>query len=453
MKKDCDELYISYLFPPSNQASGITVFKRIVEENSTVDVLQSNFHSDNSSFNDYVEKHINNRFHVEIDEKLDWAVFIYDFIKKGLDIIENRDYKKIYSRSWLMANHFLACEYKFKNPETFWRAEFSDPLIYDLNNNPKDYDEMIIDDKNYISDINNQIKLLNRKNDSDYPLVENGTSAYFIAEYLVYLFADRIIFTNENQMKIMLDEFPVDVKEHVSGKCEIKRHPTLNEEFYHINEVDLNLNDEYINVAYFGNDYYSKRHFEALFYAVEALNHKYKDKVRVYLYVSNRNMVKKLLPSERFIIKKPLEYPDFLNATTKFDVLLVNDVTTNGVFEANPYLPSKLSDYMGAKTDVWALYEPGSALSKTDVKYKSDMYDYDACLKELVRILGDCGFKDEDFSVNQKYLNDRFTYLNELYEKEYRQKNNYKRKCKKLKNEKNSERGWNISKSLRRLKG
>lgn len=190
-----------------------------------------------------------------------------------------------------------------------------------------------------------------------------------------------------------------------------------------------------------------------MFYAVEALNHKYKDIIRVYLYVSNRNMFKKLLPSDRFITKKPLKYPDFLNATTKFDVLLVNDVTTDGVFEVNPYLPSKLSDYMGAKTDVWALYEPGSALSKTDVKYKSDMYDYDACLKELVRILEDYGFEDDDFSVNQKYLNDRFTYFNELYEKEFNQKNNYKRKYNKLKKEEKSSRGWNISNSLRRLKG
>lgn len=453
MKKDCDELYISYLFPPSNQASGITVFKRIVEENSNIDVLQSNFHSNNSSFNKYVEKHINNRFGVEIDEKFDWAVFIYEFIKKGMEIIKNREYKKIYSRSWLMANHFLACEYKFKNPETFWRAEFSDPLIYDLNNNPKSYDEMIIDDKNYISNINNQIRLMNSRNNSDYPLVENNMSAYFIAEYLVYLFADKIIFTNENQMKIMLDQFPVDVKDIVLGKCEIKRHPTLPDEFYHISEADLNLNDDCINIAYFGNDYYSKRHFEALFYAVEALNHKYSDKIRVYLYISNRKMVEKLLPSDKFITKKPLEYSDFLNATTKFNVLLVNDVTTKGVFDVNPYLPSKLSDYIGAKTDVWALYEPESSLSKTDVKYKSDMYDYDACLNELVRILEDYGFEDENYSVNQNYLNSRFTYLNELFEKEHNQKNNYRRKYKKLKNEKNSERGWNISKSLRRLKG
>ena len=40
---DCEELYISYFFPPSNQASGIVTFKRIIENGRKVDVLQGDF--------------------------------------------------------------------------------------------------------------------------------------------------------------------------------------------------------------------------------------------------------------------------------------------------------------------------------------------------------------------------------------------------------------------------
>ncbi len=452
---DCDELYISLLFPPADYVSGITVFKRIVQEDKPVDVLQSNFKSKNfERLNEHVDDYINNRIVVDMDCKVDRADCIFKFITEGLDAINN-DYKRIYSRSWLMANHFLASEYKFLNPHVFWTAEFSDPLIYDLNNNPKEYDEMIIDDEEYVIKINKQIKRLNEIEGTDFQLVDNNTSAYFIAEYLVYLFADKIIFTNENQAEVMINQFPVDVNDIVLKKMEIRMHPTLPDEFYTIVNSDLDLDENCINLAYFGNDYYSKRHFESLFYSVEALNHKFKDKLKVYLFISNDNLLKKLIPSDSFIVKKPLEYLDYLNATTKFDVLIVNDVITYDNYEINPYLPSKLSDYLGSGRDIWALYENGSSLSRFDLKYKSEIRNYNDCLNELVCILDDFGYVDENYSINQDYMANRLTRLNEMYENEFNRNRNLERKVRKLKKENNdfsSSKSWKITKPLRYLK-
>lgn len=452
---DCDELYISFLFPPAESVSGITVFKRIVENNKMVDVLQSQIKSPrHNELDNLIDDYVSDRILVDVGCNNDWADCIFKSVKEGMKSIKG-DYKKIYSRSWLMSNHFLAYEYKMNYPEVYWTAEFSDPLIFNLDNEPKTYREMIIDDESYISKVNKEIINLNEDTGYDFKLIESGSTAYFIAEYFVYLFADKIIFTNENQRKVMLDQFPVDVKSFVLDKSEIEMHPTLNDEFYHIKDVDLDLDENHINMAYFGNDYYSKRHFESLFYAVEALNHKYGDRIRVYLYLSNRNMVKSLIPSERFIVKKPLEYLDFLNATTKFDVLIVNDLATNGNFEVNPYLPSKLSDYLGSGSDIWALYEKESTLSGFDLKYKSDMADYNDCLETLVKILKDYGYVDDSYSTEYNYLNNRFTYLNELYEKEYKNKNDLKRKVKKIKKENKeikSSSAWKISRSIKKLK-
>ena len=452
---DCDELYISFLFPPAESVSGITVFKRIVENNKMVDVLQSQIKSPrHNELDNLIDDYVSDRILVDVGCNNDWADCIFKSVKEGMKSIKG-DYKKIYSRSWLMSNHFLAYEYKMNHPEVYWTAEFSDPLIFNLDNEPKTYREMIIDDESYISKVNKEIINLNEDTGYDFKLIESGSTAYFIAEYFVYLFADKIIFTNENQRKVMLDQFPVDVKSFVLDKSEIEMHPTLNDEFYHIKDVDLDLDENHINMAYFGNDYYSKRHFESLFYAVEALNHKYGDRIRVYLYLSNRNMVKSLIPSERFIVKKPLEYLDFLNATTKFDVLIVNDLATNGNFEVNPYLPSKLSDYLGSGSDIWVLYEKESTLSGFDLKYKSDMADYNDCLETLVKILKDYGYVDDSYSTDYNYLNNRFTYLNELYEKEYKNKNDLKRKVKKIKKENKeikSSSAWKISRSIKKLK-
>ena len=251
MCANCDELYISCLFPPSDYVSGINVLKRIIENNKNVDVLHIKINSsDDSILNDKIEKFVNNRLIIDIDCNYDWADCIFEVINKGIPAIKN-DYKKIYSRSWLMSNHFLAFEYKFLSPDVFWQAEFSDPLIYDLSNKPKRYREMIIDNKQYIEKINSMINDYNLEHGTDFELVKNKSSAYFICEYMAYLFADKLIFTNENQREIMLGQFPVDIKDHIIHKTEIKPHSVLPNEYYYLNEANLDLDNENINIAYF----------------------------------------------------------------------------------------------------------------------------------------------------------------------------------------------------------
>ena len=104
----------------------------------------------------------------------------------------------------------------------------------------------------------------------------------------------------------------------------------------------MNLDEELINIAYFGADYYGKRHFEALFYALESLNHEYKNKIKLHLYINDKKLIKRLISTlsakDNIVVKKPLDYLTFLNATTKFDVLIVNDVITKDNFKINPYL-------------------------------------------------------------------------------------------------------------------
>ena len=428
MNKIADELVISFLFPPSDYVSGITVSKRIIENNQVVDVLQAKYDEKSNKFSQCLDEFINQRILVDIDCDVDRTDCIFKFINKGIRLIDN-DYSKIYSRSWLMANHFLAFEYKLKNNSTFWSAEFSDPLIYNLDNKKRFYEQMVVDNQKYISKLNGEISKL----DMDLPLIENKSSAYFIAEYLVYLFADRIIFTNENQREIMLKQFPIDIYDIVFAKSEIKVHPTLSDKYYHIQKSELNLDDEYINIAYFGSDYYGKRHFESIFSSLESLNHKFKDRIRFYLFVNDKTLLKNLISPlsvrDNIIIKDPLKYLEFLNATTKFDVLLVNDVNTKGSHDINPYLPSKLSDYLGSGSDIWAICEKDSILSKTEVKYKSYLDDYNSSCLELVKILEDYGFPDENYSFDD-YFSQRLTFLNQLYEKEFRKNLRLKKQLK-----------------------
>ena len=441
-----DELYISYFFPPDGEVSGINVLKRIIENEKKVDILHANSNTPNYS-NEFINQHIN----IDISCNYDWADCIFEFIDKGLKAVNN-DYKKIYSRSWLMSNHFLASEYKFKNSKCYWSAEFSDPLIYDLSNKKKTYKEMIIDNKEYISKINDKIIQYNKLNQTNFESVKNKSSAYFICEYVTYLFADEIIFTNPNQRHIMLNQFPVDIKEHILPKTKIKMHSSLPLNYYYLKETDLNLSKDNINIAYFGNEYYGKRHFESLFYAIESLNHKYKNKLKFYFFISNNSLLKSLINTldskDLFVVKKPLGFFEFLNATTQFDILMVNDVITKYNFDVNPYLPSKLSDYLASKTNIWALYEKGSSLSQFDLKYKSDILDFNECCLQLVEILNDYDFSDENYTIDNDYIFKRLTALNELYEREFNRNITLKNKY----NEITSSNSWKITKPLRKLR-
>lgn len=438
MKDYADQLVVSFLFPPSGDVSGINVFKRIIDANRPVDVLQKNY--DDSDFTLPDNGLIRERILIDMDRDDDSADCIFEFITKSLKAIK-KDYSRIYSRSWYMANHFLAFEYCLSNDSAFWTAEFSDPLMFNISNKRYTNKKMTIDNKGYIDKINTQIKLLNEKTGNDFPAVENGDLAFFITEYLVYLFADEIIFTNQNQREIMLDQFPVDVKDFVLQKSRIMPHPTLPESYYHLEDAKVKLDDDLVNIAYFGSDYYGKRHFEGLFYALEALNHKYKDRLRLHIFINNKKILKKLISSleckNLIKIRKPLPYIRFLNATTMFDVLIVNDLFTRGNFKVNPYLPSKVSDYRGSMSYIWAISEMGSVLSNLEgIRFKSDIHDYESSAEALVEILAEHGFCDDDFSFDDDYFINRLTTLNELYEKEFRRNAKLKKELKQLKSKK-----------------
>ena len=307
--------------------------------------------------------------------------------------------------------------------------------------------------------MNAEIVRLNETFDESFSLIENNSSIFYAAEYLTYLFADELIFSNENQRKIMINQFPEELQKFIMQKSVIEMHPTLDEEYYQLKTVDLNLDDDCINIAYFGRDYYGQRHFESLFYSMESLNHEFKDKLKIHIFIEDVGLIEKLISPlqsrNNFIVRKPLKYFDFLNASTQFDVLIVSDVTTRGVWPFNPYLPSKLSDYLGSKTDIWALCEKGSTLYSFDLKYKSNIADFNDCRSQLIRILEDNDFKDDDSSCDEGYLLQRLTDLNRLYELEFKrnsklQKEN--RSLKKMNKEILSSNSWKLTRPLRRIK-
>ena len=429
--KHSEDLIISFKFPPMTDVSGIVLAKRALLKGKPIDVVHTCIEEPiDDDFNDIIEKLINHRIMIKNFEagtgKKELNETFKNYIKEGLKKLEetNPSYKTITTRSWGVQPNFLALEYKLKHPETEWTAEFSDPIIFDVDNNLRDVN-FKLDDEEYFKKINSEIDKANEKLSEDksnlkFEHISKDNNINFLCEYLGYIFADKVRFTNENQREIMLSQFPYDIKDFVMEKSEISPHPTLDEEYYYIKKIDYEIEDDCINIGYFGT-YFGKRNFEPIFYAIENLDEEIKNKIKFHLFTKNgdnlKTLTNNLSVSDNIVINEKVPLLEFLNLSTKFDILLVNDTETKGIFKVNPYRPSKIADYIGSKKDIWGICEKDSIMdSLKEIKYKSYINDFHSTKLTMNQIVKDFSYKlnlnagltNNDESENKEKLDDYF---------------------------------------------
>ena len=413
------QLIIASAFPPNKNTSGNAMAKRVILSGNKVDVIQNNINNNlDNEFNEVVNEFINERIVI----KSPMTFFEWDLIKKfvenGLKELKDRSYESIYSRAMFPASHFLAFEYKMIHPETFWTAEFSDPILFGIMGELR---EDIIDDEEYIEKIKKIIKEYNM----DYKFVNN---VEFLAECLPYLFADEIAFTNDNQLKYMLDYFPYPfLKEDTLRKSVVNKHPTLDKKYYYLADYEYELDDSIVNFAYFGI-FYGNRTLEELFFAFESIDSIIQEKYQIHIFTHDINSFESSIDTlkikDKFVINSYVPFLDFLNLSTKFDCLIVNDAYTKPYKDINPYLPSKISDYLGSGTNIWAICEKNSTMDKLSLDYKSYLGDYLSNKVIVEKIILDV-LKSKniivDFETDQNLYNhynfpdNRFKDFNESY--------------------------------------
>lgn len=384
-------LVVSYCFPPFVDTSGTVVAKRIRAEGELVDVIYNKMDT-RRAINPYLSI-IANEF---IDQKYeiasptsfsDWNA-IKAFVDDGMIVIHKQvtkkgHYQNVYSRAMWPASHFLASAYKMQHAEVKWIAEFSDPLIFDIHGKER---EAKITNSQYLKTILHELKQRNL------PLTDSE-SLFFWCEYLTFVFADKIIFTNENQKNYMLNNFPIqEIIPAVLAKCTIKHQPTLPDMFYHVFKSDYYIDDSFVNLAYFGA-FYNTRKLNELVEAVKDMSTSERKKLKIHIFTDQPeefyHEIKGTSLSNVFYTSPYIDYFQFLNLTTRFDCVIVNDAVSKPDHDYNPYLPSKLSDYLGSGTDIWGLCEDGSVLSRSDIAYKSPIGDVEATKNMLEKIISE----------------------------------------------------------------
>ena len=142
-------------------------------------------------------------------------------------------------------------------------------------------------------------------------------------------------------------------------------------EYYESNKSNYQLDSDKVNFAYFGAFYKTRRLddlIEALrSYDINRADYKDLKKPLIHIFTEQTDSAHEMIQEEGlenyFIINPYVNYFDFLYISKEMDVLIANDAKAKDVFGFNPYLPSKLSDYLGSGSDIWAFYEDESALN------------------------------------------------------------------------------------------
>ena len=122
----------------------------------------------------------------------------------------------------------------------------------------------------------------------------------------------------------MIDINPYDVTDIVNKKAIINTHRTLDTKYYYVNESNYKLDENRLNFGYFGV-IYNARSFEDFINAFDSLNDDLKDKITLHIFTSTKTVFEQLLSPDLYKITNlnpPVNFLEFLNLTTKFDVLL-----------------------------------------------------------------------------------------------------------------------------------
>lgn len=390
MTERADTLVVAFNFAPFSDGSSVTLAKRVVANGKRVDVVGadlSSIRARDDSLMSLVEPFVNNHELLRIPLLFSDQQSITPFVENGARAVRGwgtRTYEKLYSRSMWPHSHFLAARLRLDGVSSYWSAEFSDPLLWHVDGRRRTSATLRFDSE--------MSRFLQSVGEPGQALLRGRPTILEWAQFLPFLLADELVFTNEQQLDVMLGDVPAHLQEEVMSRSRISPHPTLPKEHYARFKTSSDDNagqatdDSIFRIGYFGT-FYPNRGGGELLEALSLLPHERRSRIRLEIYSADAGQVKsvadRLKVSENVSIMAPLQYGDFLVRMSSYSALLVTDIATSPFQVPSPFLPSKYSDYAGSNTDIMTITIPGSPLDMRDARYTAHVGDIDGITRML----------------------------------------------------------------------
>lgn len=399
VRPSSEGLALLYNFSPFQDTGASVASKRLRDFGRSVDVIACSFlHKKKQDFTVEAisQPYVNRKTFLPLNPSwASWSPF-KAFAVQASRLAEgfmasNGGYDFVYSRAMWAPSLYAGAEFKLRNPEVRWIAEFSDPLSLDveglLRGGP------IVEDE-----VSGPLRRRVEKLYGGIPAEEFTIFAF--AERLVYAFADEIIFTNEHQKQTMLATISnPELAARVERHSRVSNHPTLPRPYYERLGSPYRVDPDFVNLAYFG-EFYSSRSIREVTSAMRGLPSVLRDRVRLHVFTNyipageNSRRPRQFSKAQfdalvaraidgvgaqgmedQVALNSALPYLEFLATSDLMDYLIVNDARSGDHHEVNPYLPSKWSDYSGSRAKVWGFLEEGSILSSKPVTVKTPVGD------------------------------------------------------------------------------
>ncbi|WP_143110595.1 hypothetical protein [Corynebacterium sp. NML120713] len=400
-------LAMLYNFSPFQDTGATVASKRLRDFGTTVDVIACSFlhrKKVDNTIEAIAEPYVASRYFLPMAPSwASWGPF-RGFAVKATEFASQKmengaNYEFLYSRAMWAPSIYAGALFKSRYPSVKWIAEFSDPLSLDVEGLPRGGSVP----RDELSEFYFQLV------SEEYPeLAYDSMTVFSLAEYLVYTQADEIYFTNENQMKTMLEQVPSQrLRERVQNRAIVSNHPTLPRSYYLHETSEYAVDNDVLNLGYFG-EFYSSRSITEVTAAMRTLPEALKQRVHLHVFTnyipaSEGNQRPRGFSKKRYdelvnrayegvgasgiedhvTFNPSLPYLKFLATTEKLDYLIVNDARSGDHHSRNPYLPSKWSDYAGSSAKTWAFIEEGSILSGKPADIKTPVGDVASARTQL----------------------------------------------------------------------
>jgi glycosyltransferase involved in cell wall biosynthesis len=385
------DLVILCAAPPFAEISEIGLVRRVHEAGVVVDVVSANLRRvrplDRSTQVIWRE-YIDTAFRIRTKPTLDggWEP-LAAFCRAGLEYIGERErakgrYHSVRSGTAFPGSHLLAALYKIRNPEVPWVAELSEPPAGARRGAVRDGNPNV--DHELLTELCKGV-------------VAQGYCApeiddpWELAELLAFALADRIVFGSESRRSQVLGECADGVlAERAFTRSVVEPYPVPRAELYAASVASYELDPGLVHLAFFGALTGTRRPAEVLA-ALRALDPDRRSRLRLHAFVPDREgfaeHVRAFGLDGVVVVNPPVGYLNYLNLSTRFDVLLVSDAWTTGPRDLGPALPPQYPDLAGSGRPIWGLVEPGSELGDQPLEYRSALGDVGGARAVLRRLV------------------------------------------------------------------